>query len=182
MTVTKYFEEDLYMDLKPAEMQETTEFVDLDDENEEPKTFNSIAHDDDILQMYLKDIGKVKLLNSKEEKVLGKQIKEGKSAQAEIAKRKLVQANLRLVVSIAKKYIGQGVLFMDLVQEGSLGLIKAAEKFDYSKNFKFSTYATWWIKQTIIRAISNNSRTIRIPVHMTEKIRRYKRVYTTLSF
>ncbi len=182
MTVTKYFEEDLYMDLKPAEMQETTEFVDLDDENEEPKTFNYIAHDDDILQMYLKDIGKVKLLNSKEEKVLGKQIKEGKSAQAEIAKRKLVQANLRLVVSIAKKYIGQGVLFMDLVQEGSLGLIKAAEKFDYSKNFKFSTYATWWIKQTIIRAISNNSRTIRIPVHMTEKIRRYKRVYTTLSF
>ncbi len=182
MTVTKYFEEDLYMDLKPAEMQETTEFVDLDDENEEPKTFNSIAHDDDILQMYLKDIGKVKLLNSKEEKVLGKQIKEGKSAQAEIAKRKLVQANLRLVVSIAKKYIGQGVLFMDLVQEGSLGLIKAAEKFDYSKNFKFPTYATWWIKQTIIRAISNNSRTIRIPVHMTEKIRRYKRVYTTLSF
>ena len=182
MTVTKYFEEDLYMDLKPAEMQETTEFVDLDDENEEPKTFNSIAHDDDILQMYLKDIGKVKLLNSKEEKILGKQIKEGKSAQAEIAKRKLVQANLRLVVSIAKKYIGQGVLFMDLVQEGSLGLIKAAEKFDYSKNFKFSTYATWWIKQTIIRAISNNSRTIRIPVHMTEKIRRYKRVYTTLSF
>ena len=93
-----------------------------------------------------------------------------------------MQANLRLVVSIAKKYIGQGVLFMDLVQEGSLGLIKAAEKFDYSKNFKFSTYATWWIKQTIIRAISNNSRTIRIPVHMTEKIRKYKKIYTTLSF
>ena len=132
--------------------------------------------------MYLKDIGKVKLLNSKEEKALGKEIKEGKKSQAEIAKRKLVQANLRLVVSIAKKYIGQGVLFMDLVQEGSLGLIKAAEKFDYSKNFRFSTYATWWIKQTIIRAISNNSRTIRIPVHMTDKIRKYKRVYTTLSF
>ena len=122
------------------------------------------------------------MLNSKEEKVLGKQIKEGNLSQANIAKRKLVQANLRLVVSIAKKYIGQGVLFMDLVQEGSLGLIKAAEKFDYSKNFKFSTYATWWIKQTIIRAISNNSRTIRIPVHMTEKIRKYKKIYTTLSF
>ncbi len=129
-----------------------------------------------------KDIGKIRLLNSKEEKALGKTIKEGKPTHAEIAKRKLVQANLRLVVSIAKKYIGQGVLFMDLVQEGSLGLIKAAEKFDYSKNFKFSTYATWWIKQTIIRAISNNSRTIRIPVHMTDKIRKFKRMYTTLSF
>ena len=162
MAVTKYIEEDLYKDLKP-EYQYGTEFIEIDDDDiEEPKTFNSISNDDDILQMYLKDIGKVKLLNSKEEKALGKQIKEGKKSQAEIAKRKLVQANLRLVVSIAKKYIGQGVLFMDLVQEGSLGLIKAAEKFDYSKNFKFSTYATWWIKQTIIRAISNNSRTIRI--------------------
>ena len=152
------------------------------EDEEEPKTFNSISNDDDILQMYLKDIGKVKLLNSKEEKALGKQIKEGKPSQADIAKRKLVQANLRLVVSIAKKYIGQGVLFMDLVQEGSLGLIKAAEKFDYSKNFKFSTYATWWIRQTIIRAISNNSRTIRIPVHMTDKIRKYKKCYTMLTF
>lgn len=182
MAVTKYFEEDLYKDLK-TDVVKHSEFIDLDESDmEEPKTFNSISNDDDILQMYLRDIGKVKLLNSKEEKALGKQIKEGKPTQSEIAKRKLVQANLRLVVSIAKKYIGQGVLFMDLVQEGSLGLIKAAEKFDYSKNFKFSTYATWWIKQTIIRAISNNSRTIRIPVHMTDKIRRYKRAYTTLSF
>lgn len=175
----KYLVEDLYSDLK-QDYNETAEYI--DDDLEEPKTFNSISNDDDILQMYLKDIGKVKLLNSKEEKALGKQIKEGRATDAEIAKRKLVQANLRLVVSIAKKYIGQGVLFMDLVQEGSLGLIKAAEKFDYSKNFKFSTYATWWIKQTIIRAISNNSRTIRIPVHMTDKIRKYKRAYTTLSF
>lgn len=181
MTVEKYLEEDLYQDLK-NDYSEAVEYIEIDEDLEEPKTFNSISNDDDILQMYLKDIGKVKLLNSKEEKALGKQIKEGKSNEAEIAKRKLVQANLRLVVSIAKKYIGQGVLFMDLVQEGSLGLIKAAEKFDYSKNFKFSTYATWWIKQTIIRAISNNSRTIRIPVHMTDKIRKYKRAYTTLSF
>lgn len=173
--------EDLYKDFK-TDFQENTDFFSFEEEDTEPKTFNSISHDNDILQMYLKDIGKVKLLNSKEEKALGKQIKEGKPDQAEIAKRKLVQANLRLVVSIAKKYIGQGVLFMDLVQEGSLGLIKAAEKFDYSKNFKFSTYATWWIKQTIIRAISNNSRTIRIPVHMTDKIRKYKKIYTTLSF
>lgn len=176
---------DLYKDLK-AEYTEIDNFqyIEKDDltEIEEPKTFNSIFNDDDILQMYLKDIGKIRLLNSKEEKALGKTIKEGKPTHAEIAKRKLVQANLRLVVSIAKKYIGQGVLFMDLVQEGSLGLIKAAEKFDYSKNFKFSTYATWWIKQTIIRAISNNSRTIRIPVHMTDKIRKFKRMYTTLSF
>ncbi len=152
------------------------------DAEQPPKFFNSIANDDDILQMYLKDIGKIRLLSGKEEKALGRDIKEGEKHTAEIAKRKLIQANLRLVVSIAKKYIGQGVLFMDLVQEGSLGLIKAAEKFDYSKNFKFSTYATWWIKQTIIRAISNNSRTIRIPVHMADKIRKYKRALTTLSF
>ena len=173
---------DLYKDLKRGRV-EAVSYIDYDEAvAEEPKTFNSIFKDDDILQMYLKDIGKIKLLNSKDEKALGKQIKEGKPSQADIAKRKLVQANLRLVVSIAKKYIGQGVLFMDLVQEGSLGLIKAAEKFDYSKNFKFSTYATWWIRQTIIRAISNHSRTIRIPVHMTDKIRKYKRMFTTLSF
>ena len=139
------------------------------------ETFSTIVKQNDILQNYLKDIGRVKLLKTEEERELGKTIKEGKSISAQIAKKKLVQANLRLVVSIAKKYIGQGVLFMDLVQEGSLGLIKAAEKYDYKKNFKFSTYATWWIKQTIIRAISNHSRTIRIPVHMLEKIRRYKK-------
>ena len=170
--------ENLFKDFQSNYLQE--DIISADDEDEtglnEPKTFSSIANEDDLLQMYLKDIGKVKLLSSKEEKILGKQIKEGRPTQADIAKRKLIQANLRLVVSIAKKYIGQGVLFMDLVQEGSLGLIKAAEKFDYSKNFKFSTYATWWIKQTIIRAISNSSRTIRIPVHMADKIRKYKKV------
>lgn len=181
MTVTKYFEEDLYMDLKPAEMQETTEFVDLDDENEEPKTFNSIAHDDDILQMYLKDIGKVKLLNSKEEKVLGKQIKEGKSAQAEIAKRKLVQANLRLVVSIAKKYIGRGLSFLDLIQEGNMGLMKAAGRFDYSKGYKFSTYATWWIQQSITRAIADKARIIRLPIHMIESLGKIRRATIDLT-
>ena len=159
-------------------IDENTEYV----EQEDVKTFNSISNDDDILQMYLKDIGKVKLLNFNEEKELGRIIKEGKLNESKVAKRKLIQANLRLVVSIAKKYIGQGVLFMDLVQEGSLGLIKAAERFDYSKNFRFSTYATWWIKQTIMRAISNNSRTIRIPVYMTDKIRKFKKLYTTLSF
>lgn len=150
------------------------------DENtgEEIRTFNSIAHEDDILQFYLKEIGKIKLLKSEEEKQLGKLIKEKKDI---VAKRKLIQANLRLVVSIAKRYVGQGVLFMDLVQEGSIGLIRAAEKFDYSKNFKFSTYATWWIKQSIIRAIANHSKTIRIPVHMADKIRKYKSAYVILS-
>lgn len=149
----------------------------INDEPEE-KTFTAIAHDEDILQSYLKEIGKIKLLKSEEEKNLGKLIKEDKS---KIAKRKLIQANLRLVVSIAKKYVGQGVLFMDLVQEGSIGLIRAAEKFDYTKNFKFSTYATWWIKQSIIRAIANNSKTIRIPVHMADKIRKYKNAVSELS-
>lgn len=164
---------------------EEEEFESVDEDEEESsqgfKTFNSISNDDDILQMYLKDVGKVKLITFQEEKRLGKIIKEGPKNQAEIAKRKLVQANLRLVVSIAKKYIGQGVLFMDLVQEGSLGLIRAAEKYDYSKEFKFSTYATWWIKQTIIRAISNSSRAIRIPVHMADKIRKYKKVVSELN-
>lgn len=144
----------------------------------EIKTFSTIAHEDDLLQSYLKEIGKIKLLKSEEEKALGKLIKEQNS---DMAKRKLIQANLRLVVSIAKKYVGQGVLFMDLVQEGSVGLIKAAEKFDYSRNFKFSTYATWWIKQSIIRAIANNSKSIRIPVHMADKIRKYKKIFTELS-
>jgi len=150
-------------------------------ENDEPRTFSTIVNNDDILQMYLKEIGRKRMLTKTEEKELGRRIQEGSQEDSELAKRELVQANLRLVVSIAKKYIGQGVLFMDLVQEGSMGLIKAAEKFDYRKNFKFSTYATWWIKQTIIRAISNHSRTIRIPVHMLEKIRKYKNACASIQ-
>lgn len=151
----------------------------IDDEHDsEIKVFSAIAHEDDLLQTYLKEIGKVKLLRLDEEKELGRLIKEQNS---DIAKRKLIQANLRLVVSIAKRYVGQGVLFMDLVQEGSIGLIRAAEKFDYSKNFKFSTYATWWIKQSIIRAIANSSKSIRIPVHMADKIRKYKRAFIYLA-
>lgn len=160
----------------------SAEYIDKSDfENENPKTFSSIVNKDDILQMYLKEIGRKKMLTKADEAELGRKIQEGNPKEKEEAKKQLVQANLRLVVSIAKKYIGQGVLFMDLVQEGSLGLIKAAEKFDYKKNFKFSTYATWWIKQTIIRAISNHSRTIRIPVHMLEKIRRYKKACSIAS-
>lgn len=148
-------------------------------EEEQPKTFDSISQENDLLQNYLKDISKIKLLTRNEEYNLGKQIKQNNS---DIAKRKLVQANLRLVVSIAKKYIGQGISFMDLVQEGSVGLIKAAEKFDYSKNFRFSTYATWWIKQSIIRAISNYAKTIRIPIYMLDKIRKYKYLFTQMSY
>ena len=133
---------------------------------------------DDPVRMYLREIGKIPLLSYDKELELAKRILEGD----EEAKQELAEANLRLVVSIAKKYVGRGMLFLDLIQEGNMGLIKAVEKFDYTKGFKFSTYATWWIKQTIIRAISNNSRTIRIPVHMTDKIRKYKKMYTTLSF
>ncbi len=152
------------------------------EEDDEISTFNNVVYKDDILQMYLKDIGKTKLLKRAEEEELGKIILEGDEHKALIAKKKLIQANLRLVVSIAKKYTGQGVLFMDLVQEGSLGLIKAANRFDYSKGFKFSTYATWWIRQTIARAIANNSKVIRVPVHMIDKIRLVKRAVYELSY
>ena len=145
-----------------------------------PKTFSSISFDDDILQMYLKDVGRTKMITRQEEQILGKLIAEGNKNEREGAIKKLVSANLRLVISIAKHYIGNGVLFMDLVQEGALGLLKAAEKFDHKRNFKFSTYATWWIRQTITRAIANHSRTIRIPVHMIDKIKVYKKTYLEL--
>ena len=168
------FDEYEYLNCEPGDSEN-------EENGEEIKTFNTIANKDEILQMYLKDIGKIKLLNRTNETMIGKAIKEGTKKEAKIARKKLIQANLRLVVSIAKKYTGQGILFMDLVQEGSLGLIKAAERFDYTKGFKFSTYATWWIKQTIIRAIANNSRTIRIPVHMSDKIRALKRAIVKLS-
>ena len=128
--------EDILLEDLPSQVEEKEEQDTNNDE--EPRTFNSIVKDDDILQMYLKDIGKIKLLKSEDEKNLGKEIKQGETHKAQMAKRKLIQSNLRLVVSIAKKFTGQGMLFMDLVQEGSLGLIKAAEKFDYTKNCKFS--------------------------------------------
>lgn len=151
--------------------------INTDNNEENPTTFNTIVYKDDLLQSYLKDIGRIKLLKTKEEIELAEKIANGDTE----AKKKLIRSNLRLVVSIAKKFTGQGVLFLDLVQEGSLGLIRAAERFDYKKGFKFSTYATWWIKQTIIRAIANNAKTIRIPVHMAEKIRQYKKTLIELS-
>ncbi len=127
---------------------------------------------DDPVRMYLKEIGKVPLLSAEEEINLAKRMEEGDP----IAKRRLAEANLRLVVSIAKRYVGRGMLFLDLIQEGNLGLIKAVEKFDYRKGYKFSTYATWWIRQAITRAIADQARTIRIPVHMVETINKLIRV------
>ena len=158
------------------------DYLNLQEEEEEIATFNNIAFKDDILQMYLKDIGKTKLLKREEEQKLGMSMIKSNSKEAIEARKKLIQSNLRLVVSIAKKYTGQGVLFMDLVQEGSLGLIKAANRFDYSKGFKFSTYATWWIRQSIVRAIANNSKVIRIPVHMIDKIRLVKKAIYDISY
>ena len=127
---------------------------------------------EDPVRMYLKEIGKVPLLTAEEEIELAKRMEEGD----EEAKKRLSEANLRLVVSIAKRYVGRGMLFLDLIQEGNLGLIKAVEKFDYSKGYKFSTYATWWIRQAITRAIADQARTIRIPVHMVETINKLVRV------
>ncbi len=126
---------------------------------------------DDPVRMYLKEIGKVPLLDAEEEKELARRMSEGD----EDAKNKLVEANLRLVVSIAKRYVGKGMFFLDLIQEGNLGLMKAVEKFDYQKGYKFSTYATWWIRQAITRAIADQARTIRIPVHMVETIHKVSR-------
>lgn len=163
-------------------VEKLEDFVDLSYEDEnEPKTFNCISFDDDILQMYLKDVGRTKMLSREDELKLGKLISEGTPSEKKYAMKLLVQSNLRLVISIAKHFIGNGVLFMDLVQEGALGLMKAAEKFDYKKNFKFSTYATWWIRQTISRSIANNSRAIRVPVHMIDKIKQYKKTYNMLT-
>ncbi|MGB9904909.1 MAG: RNA polymerase sigma factor RpoD [Desulfotomaculales bacterium] len=127
---------------------------------------------DDPVRMYLKEIGRIPLLSPEEEIELAKRIEQGD----EEAKRRLAEANLRLVVSIAKRYVGRGMLFLDLIQEGNLGLIKAVEKFDYRKGYKFSTYATWWIRQAITRAIADQARTIRIPVHMVETINKLIRV------
>jgi RNA polymerase primary sigma factor len=164
-----------------------------DDDDEDPKIKDIEKEDDeefdlndlsvppgvkinDPVRMYLKEIGRVDLLSAEEEINLAKRIEDGD----EEAKRRLAEANLRLVVSIAKRYVGRGMLFLDLIQEGNMGLIKAVEKFDYDKGFKFSTYATWWIRQAITRAIADQARTIRIPVHMVETINKLIRVQRQL--
>ena len=154
--------------------------AELDEENESIETEEVVIPDgieiDDPVRMYLKEIGRVPLLIAAQEIDLAQRIEEGD----EEAKRQLVEANLRLVVSIAKRYVGRGMLFLDLIQEGNLGLMKAVEKFDYRKGYKFSTYATWWIRQAITRAIADQARTIRIPVHMVETINKLSRVQRSL--
>ena len=149
------------------EIEEITE-EELADTDAMADTFST----DDPVRMYLKEIGKVPLLSPEEERALAEKM----AAGDEDAKRRMAEANLRLVVSIAKRYVGRGMLFLDLIQEGNLGLIKAVEKFDYEKGYKFSTYATWWIRQAITRAIADQARTIRIPVHMVETINKVIRV------
>ena len=168
------------------------------------KTFANASHAkiNDPVKMYLKEIGQIPLLDPKEEPIIARQIQEGEQANEDIknpdlsdeekkklakiiadgeeAKQTLISSNLRLVVSIAKKYVGRGMLFLDLIQEGNCGLIKAVEKFDYTKGFKFSTYATWWIRQSITRAIADQARTIRIPVHMVETINKLTRIQRQL--
>ena len=155
------------------EIEELKEIETLaEDELIDPETLVDNFSVDDPVRMYLKEIGKVSLLSTEEEVELAMLMAEGDKD----AKRKMAEANLRLVVSIAKRYVGRGMLFLDLIQEGNLGLIKAVEKFDYTKGYKFSTYATWWIRQAITRAIADQARTIRIPVHMVETINKVMRI------
>lgn len=185
--ITDAFEE---LEITPEELEqlydrfekESIELVeDMDKELEEIEVSKEELEDlsvpeginiDDHVKMYLKEIGKVNLLTAEEELDLAKRMSEGD----EEAKKRLAEANLRLVVSIAKRYVGRGMMFLDLIQEGNLGLIKAVDKFDYTKGYKFSTYATWWIRQAITRAIADQARTIRIPVHMVETINKLVRV------
>ena len=160
------------------------ETMDDDDEDsieiEEPKTQESLnsVNSDDSVRIYLQQTGKIPLLSTEEELEVAKKIYE---TQSEIARKVLINANLRLVVSIAKKYIGRGLSFLDLIQEGNMGLIKATEKFDYTKGYKFSTYATWWIQQSITRAIADKARIIRLPIHLIESINKIKKATMDLT-
>lgn len=158
--------------LRPSEEQESEDEFSFDDDLSLPPGIKI----NDPVRMYLKEIGRVDLLKASEEVALAERIEQGD----EEARKRLAEANLRLVVSIAKRYVGRGMLFLDLIQEGNMGLIKAVEKFDHRKGFKFSTYATWWIRQAITRAIADQARTIRIPVHMVETINKLIRVQRQL--
>ena len=168
---------DEFIDIPPDEISpEIEELQEIENMTEEelvdPESLVDNFSVDDPVRMYLKEIGKVPLLTADEEVELARKMAEGD----EKAKKIMAEANLRLVVSIAKRYVGRGMLFLDLIQEGNLGLIKAVEKFDYTKGYKFSTYATWWIRQAITRAIADQARTIRIPVHMVETINKVMRI------
>ena len=165
---------ELDFDEEPTEDELKLEEMDVDAINED-LSFDNMNLDDPV-KLYLREIGRVPLLSSEEEIELAVKISEGD----EKAKQRLTEANLRLVVSIAKKYVGRGMYFLDLIHEGNVGLIMAVDKFDYQKGFKFSTYATWWIRQAITRAIADQARTIRIPVHMVETINRLKKVQSQL--
>ncbi|MBE5885335.1 MAG: RNA polymerase sigma factor RpoD [Lachnospiraceae bacterium] len=169
LRITEEEEEPVDEELLMADNEELD--VDVDVENLDLSVPEGVGIEDPV-RMYLKEIGKVPLLSAEEEIELAKKMEMGD----EDAKKRLAEANLRLVVSIAKRYVGRGLLFLDLIQEGNLGLIKAVEKFDYRKGYKFSTYATWWIRQAITRAIADQARTIRIPVHMVETINKLIRV------
>ena len=192
--VNEYFRE---IELSPEQMEHILEYLEengvdvltITEDDADDMSFDDIEETEEIdisvpdgisiedpVRMYLKDIGKVPLLSAEEEIELAKRMENGD----EQAKKKLAEANLRLVVSIAKRYVGRGMLFLDLIQEGNLGLIKAVEKFDYTKGYKFNTYATWWIRQAITRAIADQARTIRIPVHMVETINKLIRVQRQL--
>ena len=164
--------EALGIDVVGEDIEHEIKKIDISEEELEDLSVPEGINVDDHVRMYLKEIGKVPLLSPNEEIEFAQRMSEGD----EEAKKKLTEANLRLVVSIAKRYVGRGMLFLDLIQEGNLGLIKAVEKFDYTKGYKFSTYATWWIRQAITRAIADQARTIRIPVHMVETINKLIRV------
>ena len=160
------------IDLENMEDVEDDDILETIQEPKMPENISSVNSDDSV-KIYLQQIGKIPLLTPEEELEIAKDIKHNNSQEA---KDNLVRANLRLVVSIAKKYIGRGLSFLDLIQEGNLGLMRAAEKFDYSKGYKFSTYATWWIQQSITRAIADKSRLIRLPVHMIETLNKIKKI------
>ncbi len=165
---------ELDFEAEPTEDELKLEEMDVE-KIDDDLTFDNISLDDPV-KVYLREIGRVPLLSSEEEIELAVKIVNGD----EMAKQRLTEANLRLVVSIAKKYVGRGMYFLDLIQEGNVGLIKAVDKFDHTKGFKFSTYATWWIRQAITRAIADQARTIRIPVHMVETINRLKKIQSQL--
>jgi len=174
--MTNNIDSDSIEDMDTISSVKTDNYINEDSSVDIPKGISS----DDPVRVYLREIGRIKLLSTSDEIVLARKIMEG-GRDGDKAKKKLVQANLRLVVSIAKKYVGRGMQFLDLIQEGNLGLIRAAEKFDHERGFKFSTYATWWIRQAITRAIADQARTIRIPVHMVETINKLKKVTRHLA-